>query len=71
MPLRARVPLGCSYAKFDERGFSGSNELGLGREITFLVEKEKGGERKKSSLQGDRSESVECRIYIPNNNNEQ
>lgn len=37
MPLRACASLGCSYAKFDERGFSGSDELGLRCEIRFLV----------------------------------
>lgn len=37
MPLRACASLGCSYAKFDERGFSGSDELGLHCEIRFLV----------------------------------
>lgn len=31
MPLRACASLGCSYAKFDERGFSGSDELGARR----------------------------------------
>ena len=58
MPLRARVPLGCSYAKFDERGFSGSNELGLRREITFLVEKERRGEKKKQLGEG-----IEVRVF--------
>lgn len=37
MPLRACAPLGCSYAKFDERGFSGNDELGLRCEIRFLA----------------------------------
>lgn len=37
MPLRGCVSLGCSYAKFDERGFSESHELGLSGEITFRV----------------------------------
>lgn len=37
MPLRACASLGCSYAKFDERGFSGSDKLGLHCEIRFPV----------------------------------
>lgn len=37
MPLRACASLGCSYAKFDERGFSGSDKLGLCCEIRFLL----------------------------------
>lgn len=39
MPLRACASLGCSYAKFDERGFSGNDELGLRCEIRFLGKK--------------------------------
>lgn len=39
MPLRACASLGCSYAKFDERGFSGNDELGLRCEIRFLARK--------------------------------
>lgn len=39
MPLRACASLGCSYAKFDERGFSGNDELGLCCEIRFLPKK--------------------------------
>lgn len=41
MPLRACASLGCSYAKFDERGFSGNDELGLRCEIRFLATKKK------------------------------